>query len=175
MGFEFIPFFFLGGVAQFLLLFGLGMLLRELAPERLDALEVTVLREPATAGLVGLAALAVGTFLILGAAITIVGIPLAVLLALGIGLSMGVGLVAVARVVGQALPVDGLPTAPTPRLAAGLGTLWLVSLVPVGGALALSCASFVGLGALLRSGFRRLPRTPATRGPADGPYRSAAA
>jgi len=173
VGLELLSFCVIGSLFNFVLVFGLGMLLRELAPERADQLELTVLREPVVGGGLGLLALAGGGVLIIAATITIIGIPVAALLALGLVLASGIGLAAVGRVVGQALPIEGLATTPAPRLAAGLGVLWLISLVPVGGALVMSCATLVGLGAVVRVVSRRFPRRRPP--PVDGPYRSVAA
>ena len=106
-------------------------------------------------GFLGLVAGAVLTVVLV---ITIVGIPGAIVLALGGFLAAYAGLATAASVLGAALPVPALKERPVLQLAVGILVLFLVSRVPVVGPLLGFLAMMIGLGAVLitRAG-QRLP------------------
>lgn len=154
------------------LLFLLGLILMGVARERLGAMQVTIVRDSLKTGATGLFAYVVAGLALVVLAISIVGIPAAVVLGLGLPLATYVGLAAAATVIGAALPVTQLRDRPVLQLGAGVGVLFLASLVPMVGGLLVAIAACVGFGALVRTRFRPLP--PADL-PEDGPYRSPAA
>lgn len=161
----------LSGLASFTLLFLFGLLLQGLARDRMSALHVVIVRDPVRAGatgaLAGLAAVAATAVL----AITIVGIPVAVLVALALCAAVYVGLAAVAAVIGALLPTDKLRDKPVLQLFAGVAVLYVASLVPGVGTVALCAAGLVGLGAVVLTRLRETP--PATPVTEAGPYRTA--
>jgi len=159
------------GAVTFFLLFLLGLALSGGAPERFNALKVVIARDPVQVGLKGLGggALAVVAGIVL--AVTIVGIPLAIALAITVSLASYVGLAAVAAVIGAVLPIERLKDRPVHQLAAGVGTLYVASLVPGAGGIALMIAAILGLGALLRT---RMSKDVPSRLEANSAYRDSA-
>jgi hypothetical protein len=155
------------------LLFLFALLLTGVVPERMTAMHMAIIREPgrsAGAGLLGY--LSAGVVLV-ALMITIVGIPLALALAVLVPVATYVGLAAAATVIGAALPVEKLRGRPVMQILAGVAVLFVIAQVPVLGTLALGVVACVGLGALLRTKFRATP--PAELAAGDGPYRDAAA
>ncbi|MFK7992276.1 MAG: hypothetical protein AB8I08_40020 [Sandaracinaceae bacterium] len=133
------------------MIFLLGLLMIGVTRERLRALQTTMIRDSAkTAGWGFLGYLGAG----IGAVIlvcTIIGIPVAAALALALPVATYVGLAAAATVIGAALPVPQLQGREIPQLAAGVGVLFVASLVPVAGFVATALAACLGFGALLRT------------------------
>ncbi|AKF08744.1 hypothetical protein DB32_005893 [Sandaracinus amylolyticus] len=159
------------------LLFLLALLLMGLAPERLGAMQVAIVRDPTRTALHGLAGYVASAMLIVALAITVIGIPAAVALALALPLATYVGLAASASVIGAALPVDRLKDRPVRQLAAGVLVLFVASLVPYLGTLTVIAAACLGTGALIRTRFGTTPPRELVGGPAVevGPYRTSAA
>ncbi|UJR78688.1 hypothetical protein [Sandaracinus amylolyticus] len=160
------------------LLFLLALLLMGLAPERLGAMQVAIVRDPVRTGLHGIAGYVASAVLIVALAITLIGIPAAVALALVLPLATYVGLAASASVIGAALPVDRLRDRPVRQLAAGVLVLFVASLVPYLGTLTIVAAACLGTGALIRTRFRTSPPSELIgAGPIVevGPYRTQAA
>ena len=159
------------------LLFLLGLVLMGLAPERLGAMQIAIVRDPIRTASTGLAGYVGGAILMVLLAITILGIPAAVLLAMLLPIATYVGLAASANVLGACLPIAALRDAPVRRLAAGVLVLFVASLVPVLGTLLVVVMSCLGLGALIRTRFRTTPPIElASRGDVIdcGPYRTSA-
>jgi hypothetical protein len=156
----------LAGAASFALLFLLGLLMQGAARERLDALQLVVAREPLHAALLGAAGFLGAVVATVVLTITLVGIPVAIALAIALYLACYVGLATVASVLGALLPIPQLHERPLMQLGAGVLTLYLASLVPGVGTLALMVAGALGLGAVIRTRLRTtappsLPGTPA--------------
>lgn len=151
------------------LLFLLALLLMGLAPERLGAMQVAIVRDPVRTGLFGLAGYVASVLLIVALAITLLGIPAAVALAVLMPIATYLGLAAAATVIGAALPVEGLRDRPVRQLGAGVVLLFVASIVPFLGTLTVLAASCLGYGALLRTRFRT---TPPRELSGDGPYRT---
>lgn len=152
-------------------LFLLGLLLIGVGRERLGAMQVTMIKDSfktAGAGLLGYAAAVVAIVLL---CITIIGIPVAVVAGLALPVATYIGLAAAATVIGAMLPLPQLQGKETAQLAAGVGVLFVASLVPVVGGIATAVAACLGFGALLRTRFRDVPPSDL---PAGGPYRSSA-
>lgn len=162
----------LESAASFALLFLLGLGMMGLFPDRMRSLEVVIAREPLSVGWRGAAGV---FFAVVGAillAITLIGIPAAIALMVGLSVATYVGLAAVAAVIGVVLPVERLRDRPVLQLAAGVLTLYVASLVPGVGGLALLFAALVGLGAVVRT---RLGKDVPPRFSEEGsPYRGSA-
>ncbi|MDQ3034218.1 MAG: polymer-forming cytoskeletal protein [Myxococcota bacterium] len=158
------------------LLFLLALLMMGVAPERLGAMQVAIVRDPVRTGLFGLAGYVGSVVLIVALAITILGIPVAVALAVLLPLATYVGLAAAATVIGAALPIERLSGRPVRQLAAGVVLLFLASVVPFLGTLTVIAASCLGYGALIRTRFKTTPPTDLLgTGPIEaGPYRTSA-
>ncbi len=140
--------------ARHAILFVLGIFLLALAPDRLGALRRTIARAPlrtAATGLMGIVGTVVLTVIL---AITLIGIPAAIVLAIVAFLGAYVGLVACASVLGAALPTARLKDRPILQLGAGVAVLFVVSLVPGIGGLLTVIAALVGYGAVILTRFR---------------------
>ena len=70
---------------------------------------------------------------------------------------------------GALLPIENLRERDTLRVACGVGVLFVVSMIPYAGAVALFVAACWGLGALIET---RIGKRPVPEG--DGPFRTAA-
>jgi hypothetical protein len=160
------------------LLFLLALLLMGVAPERLGAMQVVIVRDPLKTGAVGMMGYGAAIVIIALLAITILGIPMAVALAVLLSIATYVGLAASATVIGAALPLERLRGRPVRQLAAGVLVLFIASMVSYLGTVVIVAASCLGLGALLRTRFQTSPPIELIgRGPAvgSGPYRTLAA
>jgi len=145
--------------ARHALLFVLGVLLLALAPARLGALRSTIAKSPlrsVAAGVMGIVGTVVLTAIL---AITLIGIPAAIILAIVAFLGGYVGLVACASVIGAALPTTALKEKPILQLGAGVGVLFIVSLVPGIGGLLTLLAIVVGYGAVVLTRFKPIAPT----------------
>lgn len=149
---------FLGSGARHALLFLFGLLFLGLAPKRLRAISNVLVDRPGRAtfagalGAVGLPILCVALI------ITLVGIPVAAVVAF-LGVIAGLaGLVAASMVIGAAIPWRRLSGRPVAQLAVGTVVLFLVSQVPWVGGVAWLLALVAGLGAfvLTRAGGREV-------------------
>jgi len=160
-------------LVSYALLFVLGLMLMGLARERLDALQLVILKRPARAaatGILGFVGAIVGIVVL---AITIIGIPAAIILAIALPLAVYVGMAAAASVLGAALPIASLKGRPVLQLAAGVGTLFVASLVPFLGTLLVAATAVVGLGALVVTRFEKASRVDLGPDPVpSGPYRT---
>jgi len=175
-GLGFLPAAVLGGVGNLLWsaacyggLFLLGLLLMGIFRERFGAAQVTIVRQPLRAGALGLVGLIGAVIAIVILAVTIVGIPLAILAAALLPVVCYVGMAVAAAVIGAALPIERLGERPVLRLFAGVAVLFIASLVPIVGTLFVAAAAVVGIGALFitRGGCVAPPPT------GEGPYRTA--
>jgi hypothetical protein len=161
----------LGGLVSYALLFVLGLLLMGVARERLDALQLVIVRKPLASlglGVLGFIA-AVVTIVVL--AITIIGIPAAVVLACALPFAVYVALAAAASVIGAAIPSAKLKGRPVAQLFAGCAALYVASLVPFVGDVLVAVAAAMGVGALIKTRFGKateLPPEPTE----SGPYRT---
>lgn len=152
------------------LLFLLALVLSGLFPERMTALHKAIIREPVRSGALGVGSYVAAVVLIIALTITIIGIPAAVVLGVGMPLATYVGLAACATVIGAAIPAQSLTDRPILRLAAGVGVLWVCSLVPFVGPILVALVACIGVGALVRTRFRTdAPRDLAM--PAESAYR----
>lgn len=163
------------GLVGSALLFLFALLLTGVVPERMSAMHVAIIREPARSAGAGLLGYVSATIVLLALMITIIGIPLALALAVLVPVATYVGLAAAATVIGAALPVERLRGRPMLQILAGVGVLFVVAQVPVLGSIALAIVACVGLGALLRTRFRPQPPGELASQAGEGPYRDTAA
>ncbi|UJR82002.1 hypothetical protein [Sandaracinus amylolyticus] len=140
------------------LLFLLGLVFMGLAPARLSMLQSTLVKQPLRVLASGFLGVIAGAVLTLVLVITILGIPAAIVLALGLFLGAYLGLAATASVIGAALPIAALKDRPVLQLAVGVAILFVVSRVPVIGGLLVVGATLAGLGAVIltRGGARAI-------------------
>ncbi len=166
---------FLGETARsavlHVLLFLLGLLMIGVGRERLGALQVTMIKDGVKTAGVGLLGYVAAIAAIVLFAITIIGIPAAIVVGLALPVATYVGLAAAATVLGAALPIPQLQGKEIHQLAAGVGVLFLASLVPFAGGVFTAAVACLGLGALIRTRFGKLPPEDL---PEAGPYRTAA-
>lgn len=156
-----------GAVASFVVFFVLGLVLVALAPRRLDAVGDALARRPLRSALVGFGGWVGFVLVCVLLAITLIGIPLALIAALGFVAAIFFGMTALAVRLGRALPILGVKSG---ALALALGTLTLVVVrhVPVVGGVLVALAAMVCFGAMLitRWGGNGRPTTPP---PAESP------
>jgi hypothetical protein len=151
------------------LLFLLGLLLLGVARDRLGAMQATMIKDGLKTAGTGVIGYVVAVVAIVLSAITIIGIPIAVVLALALPLATYIGLAAAATIIGALLPIEALRGREVLQLAAGVGVLFVASLVPLAGTVVTIGAACLGLGALLRT---RFSPTPPRDLPDAGPYRA---
>ena len=155
------------------LLFLLGLLLLGAGRERLRAMQATMVRDGLKTAGTGLLAYVIAGVAIVVLAITLVGIPAAVVLGLALPVATYVGLAAAATVIGAALPLEGLKGQEVLQLALGVGVLFFASIVPTVGTVASVAFACLGFGALIRTRFRTDPPEDLPAG--EGAYRTPAA
>jgi cytoskeletal protein CcmA (bactofilin family) len=151
-----------GGIAGFLLkfaaLFGLGFLGQLFFPARMKELAAEIKSQPlknGVTGLVGFLALIPITAVL---AITIIGIPVAVLMWLVVPVLAALGLTVLAGEIGLRLPVLRGRKTQAVVLALGLLVLLLVGAIPGIGGVVMMLASAVAFGAVIRTRFGIRPR-----------------
>jgi hypothetical protein len=167
-----------GQVTVYGLLFLLGLLLMGLVPDRLRAMQIAIVRAPVSTGLLGLGSYIATVVALVLFALTIVGIPVTIGMALLVVLATSVGLAVCATVIGAALPIERLRGHRVLQLGAGVLVLFVSSMVPYLGDFVQVIACCLGFGALVRTRFRTSPpRELVGEGPVRdaGPYRSWAA
>jgi hypothetical protein len=147
-----------GFLARFAVFFGLGFLLMMFAPQRMRALETTIRNEPGKNGLAGFLGLIAAVPLTVMLVVTVIGIPVALLMWVGLALAVPLGLAVVANAVGASLPTGRLRKTQAIALGLGLLALMLAAEIPVLGPMLLSLALFVSLGAIIRTRFGQPPR-----------------
>ena len=139
------------------LLFLLGLLLLATAGDRFRVVREAVARSPVRSAVTGVLGLVAGIALVVALTISIVGIPGALVVALLAPVAAYVGLVAIASVVGRLFPGVALAQRPIAQLAAGVGALFILSLVPVVGDVASAVLVVIGFGAVLLTRFGHRP------------------
>lgn len=152
----------MGGVFSWGLLFLLALGLHVLLRERFEVAQVAVVRAPGRTFVQGLALTAGTVLAIVVTAISIVGIPAAFVFGVGLTVAAYVGLAVTAAVLGVALPIEALRGKPVLQIAAGVGAMFIASLVPLAGGLAVFASVLIGIGALIvtRLGERPVPESP---------------
>jgi hypothetical protein len=95
----------------------------------------------------------VGGVVFLALCVSLIGIPIAIVLAMGAPLVAAAALATVVPVIGAMIPTRRLDGRPVARLAAGALVLFVVTRIPLVGSLALGLALLAGLGALVLTRF----------------------
>lgn len=148
-------------VARFIARFGvlllLGFLLMTLFPRRIDAVAASLVANPGKSVLAGLLGLLAQPLLSLLLVVTVVGIPLLVVQALGLGVAYLMGVTAVAVLVGRALPEALHRATGILQLAIGLALVLLALAIPVVGWLLWAAMVMATFGAVLRTRFGQTP------------------
>ena len=138
-------------IAKFVVFFLPALLLRALAPARLERVTASLSRAPfrdVMVGLLGTIAMPVLTVLL---AVTIVGIPLILVQIMAIILAAILGYTALALLVGRAILSGERTGGALLQLALGIGIVVLVSEIPFLGVIAMVSAWLLVFGAVLRS------------------------
>ncbi len=144
-------------VARFGVLLLLGFLLMTLFPRRIDAVAASLTANPGKSVLAGLLGLLAQPLLSLLLVVTVVGIPLLLVQALGLGVAYLMGVTAVAVLVGRALPEALHRQTGILQLAIGLGLVLLALAVPFVGWLLWAALVMATFGAVLRTRFGQTP------------------
>ncbi len=165
LGALFSPLWILGSfLARLVVFLACGLVLLALWPQRLDAVADELARAPGRSVLLGCVAAAVLPPLAVLFAVTIVGIPLAMLEAVAVAVGSAFGYSALALLLGRRLPLGRAH--PALQLAVGWALLELVFSVPLLG-LALAVALWTWtFGAVLGSRFGREMAAPPLPPPA---------
>ena len=143
----------LGSAAKHGLLFLLGLVLLGAMRERHANLARAIVKAPVRSGFVGLLGMLGALILTVVLLITVIGIPGAIIVAVGGFLGVYVGIAVMASVIGAALPIPALQDRPVAQLGVGILLLYLVSLVPgLSGIVAFVLAA-LGFGAVLLTRF----------------------
>jgi hypothetical protein len=145
---------------QFVVFFGLGLLLLVVAPRRLETLSGAVAHSPVkavAAGILGTLAVPVVALLLVA---TVVGIPLVAVLVLALLVAAMLGFTALAVYVGRLVPFRFERGAPILQLAIGTALLVAVGQLPIIGVLSWMAAWLFVFGIVLRTRFGRSPTAP---------------
>lgn len=158
-------------LAEFAVLFALGLLALLLFPRRLDGVGASLASAPwkaLLAGLLGTVAMPVLAVLL---AVTIIGIPLIAVQVLGVMVAGILGVASLALLVGRRLPLNLARGQAVAQLAIGTAILVVLGKVPVLGALLWVAVWMFVFGAVLRTRFgQTLPGEPLpTTAPAAPP------
>lgn len=151
------------------LLFLIGLVMLGTMRDRLARITAELASAPIRSGLGGLFGLLAASMLAIVLCITIIGIPVAAILAAAIVVAALAGWTACAMWLGSVLPIRALKDRPVHQLAAGVLGLFVAGLVPEIGPLIGVVAVFVGLGAVVATKFGAKPRRFGAHG---GPFRS---
>jgi hypothetical protein len=144
-------------VAKFGVSLLLGFLLITFFPRRVDAVAASLLANPAKSVLAGLLGLLAQPILSLLLVVTLVGIPLLVVQALGIGVAYLMGVTAVALLIGRAMPTGLHRATGILQLAVGLALLLLSFAIPFLGWALWATVVMATFGAVLRTRFGQTP------------------
>jgi hypothetical protein len=146
-------------LVQFAVYFALGFVFIMFAPMPMKQLESEIRRDPLRCGLTGLlGALAIAGLAIL-LTIIVIGIPFTLVLLIVTAVGIAMGFSALASELGTRLPVlRASRKTQAAVLALGIVVLLIIQLIPVLGPLVLTAASFIALGATIRTRFGTRPR-----------------
>ncbi len=137
------------------MLFLLGLFLLGPLRQRHQRIAQAMVDAPARLGVTGLLALCGAALLTVALVVTLVGIPAALVVAVGAFLGLYVGVAVAGSVIGSALPMTLLDGRPVARLAAGVLLMLAISFVPFFGGLAMVVIACVGFGAVVSTRFGR--------------------
>ncbi|MFT5586591.1 MAG: cytoskeletal protein CcmA (bactofilin family) [Cognaticolwellia sp.] len=130
---------------------GAGVVLTGLFPSQVERVSETLQERPLSHLAWGVMAVTLGGLLMVALSATIIGIPIAALIPIVVGVAWLLGIVAMCQLVGETLPFEGAKSRRWAGFLAGVVLLSLVGLLPWVGQLILCCVSLAGIGAALRS------------------------
>jgi hypothetical protein len=140
-------------VLRYSLLFLGAILFLGLAPERFGRVQRAIVERPVRTLATGTLGMLVSGVLLLALCVSLIGIPLAIVLAMIAPVVAAAALASVVPVIGAMLPTRKLDGRPVARLAAGALALFVITRIPLVGGLALGLALLAGLGALVLTRF----------------------
>ncbi|MFO0686180.1 MAG: hypothetical protein U0234_29225 [Sandaracinus sp.] len=135
-------------VLRYSLLFLASILFLGLAPERFARVQRAVVERPVRTLAAGILGVLASAIVMVALCVSLVGIPVAIVLAILSPLALAAALAVIVPVLGAMLPIRALEGRPVARLAAGALTLFVVTRIPVVGGIAIMLALLAGLGAL---------------------------
>jgi len=144
-----------GSAARHTLIFLLGVLLIGAFPRRHAAMARSLVDRPMRSTAAGFLGMLATVVLCIAFAVTLIGIPVAIFLAVLAVVAACAGMAVVGTVIGAALPLEKAKQRPLLQLALGVAILWVLSLVPVLGFLVLLILGSAGYGAVLMTRFGR--------------------
>ncbi len=151
-----------GGIAGFILrfaaLFGLGFLGQLFFPARMKELSAEIKSQPLKSGLTGLLGILAMVPITAVLAITLIGIPVAVVLWLAFPVVAALGLAVLAGEIGLKVPVLRGRKTQAVVLALGLLILLAVGAIPGIGPVVMTLATLVAFGAVIRTRMGNRPR-----------------
>jgi hypothetical protein len=142
-----------GVLARYAVYLALGLLLLALFPRRLEAVAAAMFANPVKSLLAGLLGLLAQPFLLVLLVVTIVGIPLVAVQALGLLAAGIMGFTALAWQLGRALPSGVQRGAVVLQLAIGTAILVALTAIPFLGWLVWAAVTMFTFGAVLRTRF----------------------
>ncbi len=153
------------------LLFVFGALFLAFAPHRVERLRTELISRPIRSVFVGLGSFVALSLLVVMLICTVLGIPVAILLAVGAPVVMLLGGCVILTTVGGAL-LQHRSTNPNVHLAAGCALFFLVGLIPVVGDIMRFLLALSGLGIMVATRGAGLISKPSDTPPSSGmPYR----
>ncbi|MCU0654181.1 MAG: polymer-forming cytoskeletal protein [Polyangiaceae bacterium] len=153
------------------LLYVFGVVLWALQTERMERLQTEVASRPMRSFAVGVVGLLGGSLLLAAMSVTIVGIPVAIVLAIAGVLGAYAGLCAALQTAGKGL-LAHRTTNPYLHLAAGCALFFLTGSLPWIGDLVGIFGGLLGLGVALTTGFGGMTRPLLGASTPQGPYRT---
>jgi len=147
-------------LTEFIVFFGLGLLLFLVFPRRIDAVTASLQHAPGKAvltGILGFLAVPVVAILLV---VTLIGIPFVAVLLVGVAVATVMGYTALALWFGRALPFRFDRGAPILQLAIGTAILVALGQVPILGKLLLFAGWLFVFGVVLRTRFGQPPQAP---------------
>ncbi|HET9552126.1 MAG TPA: STN domain-containing protein, partial [Anaeromyxobacteraceae bacterium] len=158
-----------GILARYAVYLALGLLLVALFPRRLEAVAAAMTANPFKSLLAGFLGLLAQPFLLVLLVVTVLGIPLVAVQALGVAVAGVMGFTALAWLVGRSLPPEVGRGLMAVQLAAGTAIVVALTSIPFLGWLVWITAAMVTFGAVLRTRFGQTPVLPTTAVPPPMP------
>lgn len=159
-------------IGLYVLLVILGAVMLGAAPLRTRALAAAVAAHPGKSLGLGLLVILASVVLMILLSVTIIGIPVAAVLTVALGIGALLGLTGVSILIGELLPFPSLRDRQFVKLMAGAGILVLALSIPYAGGVIGVIATIVGIGSLA---FTRMRPGHVIFGGGKGPYRTPAA
>lgn len=130
---------------------GAGVVMTGLFPSQVERVSETLQERPLSHLAWGGLAVTLGGLLMVALSATIIGIPVAALIPIVLGIAWLLGIVAMCQLVGDTLPFKGAKSRRWAGFLSGVALVSLIGLLPWIGQLIIACVSLAGIGAALRS------------------------